>query len=138
MLSTLFPPDPTLTADNVSHIMEKVKEELRPQIWEGLSVTIEGIIKAEKYSSERGHEYADHYVNCSLYSSWEHLASTLYRYHQVAAVEEVRSYLPPRGEPYLSVEILQLWQPLPYWQSGEIFLQYAIFNYNLVVDCCSH
>ena len=101
MLSTLFPPDPTLTADNVSHIMEKVKEELRPQIWESLSATIGNIIKAEKYSSERGHEYADHYVNCCTWASWEDLASLLYRHHQVAAVEEVRSYLPPRGEPYL-------------------------------------
>ena len=26
MLSTLFPPDPTLTVDNVRHIMEKVKD----------------------------------------------------------------------------------------------------------------
>ena len=101
MLSTLFPPDPTLTVDNVSHIVEKVKGELRPQIWEDLSTAIESIIKAEKYSSEREHEYADLYVNCSPYSSWEHLARTLYRHHQVSAVEEVRSYLPPRGEPYL-------------------------------------
>ena len=99
MLSTLFPPDPTLTVDNVSHIMEKVKEELRPQVWEDLSPAIRGIIKAEKYSNEREHEYADLYVNCKFNSSWEHLAKTLYRHHQVAAVEEVRSYLPPRGEP---------------------------------------
>ena len=101
MLSTLFPPDPTLTVDNVSHIMEKVKEELRPQVWENLSLAIGDIIKAVKYSSEREHEYADLYVNCSPFSSWEDLASSLYRHHQVAAVEEVRSYLPPRGEPYL-------------------------------------
>ena len=101
MLSTLFPPDPTLTVDNVSHIMEKVKGELRPQVWEDLSPAIGRIIKAEKYSSEREHEYVDLYVNCKSTSSWEYLASLLYHHHQVAAVEEVRSYLPPRGEPYL-------------------------------------
>ena len=99
MLSTLFPPDPTLTVDNVRHIMEKVKDELRPQVWEELSPAIGRIIKAEKYSSEKDHTYADLYVNCKRDSSWEHLAGTLYRLHQVAAVEEVRSYLPPRGEP---------------------------------------
>ena len=101
MLSTLFPPDPTLTVDNVSHIMEKVKGELRPQVWVDLSPTIWDIIRAEKYSSEREHEYADLYVNCKSNSSWEYLARSLYRHRQVAAVEEVRSYLPPRGEPYL-------------------------------------
>ena len=99
MLSTLFPPDPTLTVDNVSHIMEKVKDELRQKIWEALSPTIGGIIKAEKYSSEKDHTYADLYVNCMLNSSWEHFAGSLYHLHQVAAVEEVKSYLPPRGEP---------------------------------------
>ena len=101
MLSTLFPPDPTLTVDNVSHIMEKVKGELRPQVWKDLSPAIGRIIEIEKYSIEREYEYADLYVNCKSNSSWEHLAKTLYRHHQVAAVEEVRSYLPPRGEPYL-------------------------------------
>ena len=99
MLSTLFPADPTLTVDNVSHIMEKVKDELKPKIWDALSATIGGIIKAEKYSSEKDHTYADLYVSCKSNSSWENLAGTLYHFHQVAAVEEVRSYLPPRGEP---------------------------------------
>ena len=98
MLSTLFPPDPTLTVDNVSHVMEKVKGELKPQIWEYLSPAIGRMIQAEKYSSEKDHTYADLYVNCRSYSSWEHLAKILYLHHQVAAVEEVRSYLPPRGE----------------------------------------
>ena len=43
-------------------------------------------------------ECVDWYVNCSPYSSWEFLAKSLYRHHQVAAVEEIRSHLPPRGE----------------------------------------
>ena len=98
MLFTLFPPDPTLTVDNVSRVMEKVKGELRPQIWKDLSLAIGRMIEAEKYSSEKDPTYADLYVNCKSSSSWEHLAGTLYRHHQVAAIEEVRSYLPPRGE----------------------------------------
>ena len=98
MLSTLFPPDPTLTVDNVSRVMEKVKGELRPQIWEDLSPAIERVIKAEKYSSEKDPTYADLYANCKSNSSWDDLAHTLYYHQQVAAVDEVRSYLPPRGE----------------------------------------
>ena len=98
MLSTLFPPDPTLTVNNVSHVMEKVKGELRSQIWEELSYTIGEVIKADKYSNEKDPTYTDLYVNCYSWSSWAHLARTLYHHHQVAAVDEVRSYLPPRGE----------------------------------------
>ena len=84
--------------DNVSRVMEKVKGELRPQIWEDLSLTIGEVIQAEKYSSEKDPTYADLYANCKSNSSWEDFARTLYRHHQVTAVEEVRSYLPPRGE----------------------------------------
>ena len=63
-----------------------------------LSPAIGRVIQAEKYSSEKDHTYTDLYVNCKSNSSWEHLAGSLYRHDQVAAVEEVRSYLPPRGE----------------------------------------
>ena len=101
MLSTLFPPDPTLTVDNVGHIMEKVKGELRPQIWGELSPAIGRVIEGEGYSSEKDRIYADLYANCKTNSSWELIARPLYHHHQVTAVEEVRSYLPPRGEPDL-------------------------------------
>ena len=98
MLSTPFPPDPTLAVDNVSRVMEKVKGELRPRIWEDLSPAIGKVIQGEGYSSENDPTYADLYANCKSNSSWEHLTGSLYRHHQVAAVEEVRSYLPPRGK----------------------------------------
>ena len=101
MLSTLFPPDPTLTVGNVSRVMEKVKGELRPQMWEDVSLAIGRVIQGEGYSSEKDPTYADLYANCKSNSSWDDLARSLYRLHQVAAVEEVRSYLPPRGEPDL-------------------------------------
>ena len=98
MLSTLFPPDPTLTVDNVSHVMEKVEPKVKTQVW------VDACQKKEKKMEEvcmsgKEDECADFYVNCNPYSSWEHLARSLYHHHQLAAVEEVRSYLPPRGEP---------------------------------------
>ena len=93
ILSTLFPPDPTLTVDNVSHVMEKVEPKVKAQVW----VEIEELNLPGKED-----ECADLYVNCNPHSSWEYLVRSLYYHHQMAAVEEVRSYLPPRGEHYSS------------------------------------
>ena len=103
MLSTLFPPDPTLTVDNVSHIMEKVEPKERQQVLKEMIVdfAFNSIQSSEKYFTDLEKEAAavDIYVNCHPTASWEHHAMSLYHHHQVAAVEEVRSYLPPRGEP---------------------------------------
>ena len=97
---TLFPPDPTLTVDNVSHVMEKVEPKVKVRVWKGACYApMEAIKMEEVCMSGKDDECADLYVNYNPYSSWEWLAKSLYRHHQVAAVEEVRSYLPPRGEP---------------------------------------
>ena len=102
MLSTLFPTDPTLTVDNVSHIMEKVEPKQRQQILKEMVIDriFDEIQSSGQYSTALELEAAavDIYVNCHPRSSWEELARRLYCHHQVAAVEEVRSYLPPRGE----------------------------------------
>jgi hypothetical protein len=104
MLSTLFPLDPTLTVDNVSHIMEKVEaKERQPLLKDIISFNMfDKIQSSGKYPTALEVEAAavDIYVNCDPWATWDDLAKSLYRHHQVAAVEEVRSYLPPRGEPY--------------------------------------
>ena len=103
MLSTLFPPDPTLVVDNISHIMNKVKPKLKMLVWnEVLQHEMIQTRSGEEFSFKE-EECADIYVNCYHFASWEHLAKSLYRHHQVAAVEEVRSYLPPRGQPHFGV-----------------------------------
>ena len=97
------PPDPTLTVDNVSHIIEKIEPKERQQLLKEiiLEFVFNEIQYSGKYLTPLAVETAavDIYVNCCPGSSWEDLARSLYRHHQVAAVEEVRSYLPPRGEP---------------------------------------
>ena len=102
MLSTLFPPDPTLTVENVRQVMEKVEPKQRLQVWRSLNV-IDNITKEiwEKYStdSEKETTCIDNYVNCCPHSSWEHIAKELYWHQEVASIEKVRSHLPPRGEP---------------------------------------
>ena len=110
MLSTLFPPDPTLTVDNVSRVMEKIEPKERQPLLEEMVVDaiFDKIQSSGKYPTASEVEAAavDIYVNCYSWASWEHLAGSLYRHHQVAAVEEVRLYLPPRGQPCFGSRIL--------------------------------
>ena len=122
MLSTLFPPDPTLTVDNVNHIMEKVEPTVKMLVWN--DALQHGMIQfvCEEKISFKEEECADIYVNCCHFTSWEDLARSLYHHHQVAAVEEVRSYLPPRGQPHYGVLYI-----------------YLCFNYAPVIHLwCSH
>ena len=82
--------------------------DLRPLVWGKMSPAIERVIRGEGYSSDKDLTNAELYVNCNPSSSWKRFARSLYHYHQVAAVEEVKSYLPPRGEPKDSV-LLKFW-----------------------------
>ena len=103
MLSTLFSLDPTLTVNNVSHIMDKIEPKGNMQVWNDV-LQHEWIQNLSvKEFSFKEEECADIYVNCCHFTSWDHLAKSLYRHHQVAAVEEVRSYLPPRGQPHFGI-----------------------------------
>ena len=83
--------------------MEKVKPKERQQVLKeilGTPYIFDSIQCSETYSTFLEVEAAavDIYVNCCPWSSWDDLARSLNRFHQVDAVEEVRSYLPPGGE----------------------------------------
>ena len=95
--------------DNVSRVMEKVEpKERQPLLKEIISFNMfDEIQSSGKYPTASEVEAAavDIYVNCDDEASWVKLAGSLYRHHQVAAVEEVRSYLPPRGEPGYGVHV---------------------------------
>ena len=76
---------------------------MKTQVWvDACTIILEKDKMKELCMSGKEDECADLYVNYNPYSSWEMFARSLYRHHQVAAVEEVRSYLPPRGEPYFT------------------------------------
>ena len=90
--------------------MEKVDPIERQQILKDILVSgsiFDAIQSSGKHSTTLEMEAVavDIYVDCSIYSSWEHLAKSLYRHHQVAAIEKLRSYLPPRGEPCYDVHM---------------------------------
>ena len=90
--------------NNVSCVMEKVEPKQRQKVLESIVgyPTVTDAIK-NKFSniSEREAAYVYLYVNCNYSSSWEEIASSLFKHDQVAAVDELKSYLPPKGEPYL-------------------------------------
>ena len=99
------PPDPSLTVDNVNRIMEKVDPKVKTLVWmNACGALMERDKIKEMCTSRKEDECADLYVN--LQPSWEMLAQSLYYLDQVAAVEEVRSYLPPRGEPYYKCNLI--------------------------------
>ena len=78
--------------------MEKVAPKEKMQVWvDACATRVEKDRMKEVYMSGKEGECADLFVNYNPYSSWEGIARALYCAHQVAAVEEVRPYLPPRG-----------------------------------------
>ena len=92
-------PDPSLTVEAVLGVMEKVTDGRTKEVW-GWYIdkdVLEDI--SSKCSTEREliHTCADIFVNCRPDSSWEDLACVLYCEEETAAVEQVRSYLNPRG-----------------------------------------
>ena len=95
----LHSPDPTLTVENVVGVMEKLTDDGHVNVWRQL---IGGDLLTDitsKCSNEKEilHMCSDVYVNCFVDSSWEYLACELYDELETAAVEEVRSYLNPKG-----------------------------------------
>ena len=79
--------------------MEKVEPNVKVQVWVD---ACENEVKEymEEVCTSGKEDECVVYVNYNLGYSWEWLAQSLYHHHQVAALEEVRSYLPPRGEPF--------------------------------------
>ena len=80
--------------------MEKVTADGRGKVWSQLigNDLFDDITSKCSNEKEILHMTSDTYVNCCVDSSWEHLARRLYKELETAAVEEVRSYLNPRGK----------------------------------------
>ena len=120
--------------------MEKVEPTVKRRMWE---YAYFAPLRTGKINQmiEPGmdDEYADLYVNCNPYSSWEDIAVSLYHHHQVAAVEEVRSYLPPRGEPgfarvaLITLLLVHLWIGNYLTRMGEGGGRYI--NQGIIVGC---
>ena len=92
--------DPTLTVENMKRIMAKVEQKAREDACERILDHKSKMKIQEQYpiDTERVVAYLDVYINCYPWTTWQRLAKVLYQRHQVAAVEEVKAYLPPRGD----------------------------------------
>ena len=136
MIIVLISPDPTLTVGNVTYVMEKVTKDKRRQLW-GRLLDYRGsflwrrgprrvrqpplrrkrpdpVILVEIYSShsseeEKTHACSDVYANCHPESSWEYLTSLLYEEDELTAVDQARSFLPPRGKLTTSKCLMLVW-----------------------------
>ena len=101
----LIYPDPSLTVEAVLGVMEKVTDGRAEEVWRRLfwrniilgDDLFEDISSKCSTKRELMHTCADIYVNCDPDSSWEWIACRLYHCEETAAVEEVQSYLNPRG-----------------------------------------
>ena len=80
-------------------VMEKVTGGKHAEVWQRCfgSDIVEDINSKCSTEKELTQSCSDVYVHCYPYSSWENLARGLYRNEEAAAVEEVRSYLNPKG-----------------------------------------
>ena len=123
------PPDPTLTVETVLSVMEKVTDSSAEEVWryfidKDLLEYIKSKCSTEK---ELMHTCADIYVNCEPDSSWERIACRLYCREETAAVEEVQSYLNPRGR-------FSKWVWFVIWSSWGLYVCPTI---NLICDTCA-
>ena len=115
-------PDPTLTVESVTDVMEKVTEVKRRKVlgavlgyekdwWRQRGPDpllppppltdpeiLEEIYSSHSSEKEKTHACSDVYVNCRPESSWEHLTSLLYEKDELTAVDQARPFLPPRGK----------------------------------------
>ena len=111
LIAMLSISDPSLTTDSVVEVMELVNN------WGSLEYTMElfdmamgsnGVIppsqlreiQRQRCSTKReiANECASYYVHYHPQPSWTHLATHLYRWGEIAAVEKLKPFLPLRGK----------------------------------------
>ena len=91
---SLFP-DPTLTVDDVTKVMDKIEGGKWKVMWE---LDMPGSLWEEierRYStdSEKSRACADCYVHVHPDASWHHLTKTLYEEKEFAAARQSKSFM---------------------------------------------
>ena len=92
-------PDPTLTVENVTRVMEKVKVDKRREMWKEVlgKGVVEEIYSSHSSEEEKLHSCADVYATCKPDSSWKELLQKLYTWGGMAAAKEAKAFLQQRG-----------------------------------------
>jgi hypothetical protein len=94
------PPDPTMTMDNVSQLLNKIPgdkwEKVMGEI-DGLNIPLpllEEIQRRYSTDTEKNHACADYYVNYHPEAEWTHLTAILYfTYTEYALARESKSFM---------------------------------------------
>ena len=94
------PPDPTMTVDNVTQILNKIPgdkwEKVMGMYGGGLGIPrrlLEEIQRRYSTDTEKNHACADYYVNCHPEAEWKHLTTRLYYNEEFALAKETKSFI---------------------------------------------
>ena len=92
-------PDPTLTVENVTRVMEKITVDKRRGVWEFVlgKGAVEEIYSNHSSEEEKLHSCSDVYVAYKPDSSWKELVQWLYNWGGMAAAKEAKAFLQQRG-----------------------------------------
>ena len=97
-LSPSPPPDPTLTVDNVSQLLNNVPKDKREEVMgtDGLNIPwplLEEILRRYSTNKEKNHACADYYVNYHPDAEWAHLTMGLYIIDEQASARESKLFM---------------------------------------------
>ena len=94
-----IPPDPTMTVDNVTQVLNKIPEDE----WEGMMSGMGGlgipqllckeILRRYSTDKEQNHACADYYVNYHPQAEWRHLTLKLYWKKEFGVARESKSFM---------------------------------------------
>ena len=93
-------PDPTLTVNNVTDVMEKVTVDNRRRVWEEV---LDSEIVCEIYNSHSITSEEEKLYSCASCfaskpeSSWEQLVQRLYYCSEMAAAKEAKTFIQQKG-----------------------------------------
>ena len=92
-------PDPTMTVDNVTQILNKIPGDKWEEVTGERGLDIPRPLMWEiqwRYSTdtEKNHACADYYVNCHPEAKWERLTVELYDMEEFALAKESKSFMP--------------------------------------------
>ena len=89
------PPDPIMTVDNVTQILNKIPDKMEEVMGGALGLYIPWPLLKRRYSTdtEKIHTCADYYVNCHPWAEWERLTVILYQTKEFALARESKSFM---------------------------------------------
>ena len=92
------PPDPTMTVDNVTQMLNKIPADKWEEVMGGGELDIPGPLLEEiqrRYftDTEKNHTCADYYANCHPDAEWRHLTVALYGIKEFSLARESKSFM---------------------------------------------